>query len=68
MTDAAKVGVHLDFTEKRSDLPDHDPGVRCSDHPSAPPEDGFGMAGGGFGIYTYCPECGRVLTKSEVES
>lgn len=27
------------------------------------PEGGFGLAGGGFGAYSYCPECGAILSK-----
>lgn len=33
---------------------------------SQPQEDvGFGMAGGGYGAYGYCPECGAILWKTE---
>jgi hypothetical protein len=31
------------------------------------PESGFGLAGGGYGPYTYCPECGAMLWKAEEE-
>lgn len=27
-------------------------------------ESGFGLAGGGYGAYTYCPECGAITWKS----
>lgn len=33
---------------------------RCS-KPS--PEDGYGLAGGGLGAYTICPECCAILDK-----
>lgn len=57
----------IDSATKRANLPELDVKVRCSDHPAAAPLDGFGLAGGGFGAYTYCSECGKVLTKSEVQ-
>lgn len=28
-------------------------------------EMGFGLAGGGYGAYTYCPDCGAILWKSQ---
>ena len=66
MATAKEFGIHIDAAEKRAGLPDHDVAVRCAAHPSAEPEDGFGMAGGGFGVYTFCPVCGCILSKSEV--
>lgn len=29
-----------------------------------PEETGFGLAGGGYGTYSYCPECGAILSKT----
>lgn len=29
------------------------------------PEMGFGLAGGGYGSYSYCPRCGAILDKTE---
>jgi len=26
--------------------------------------EGFGLAGGGYGAYTYCQECGAILAKT----
>lgn len=46
-------------------IPDLDPTKRCPDHPNAEPLDGYGLAGGGLGIYTCCSACGRVLSKTE---
>lgn len=37
---------------------------RCPDHPDAEPEMGFGLAGGGYGAYSYCPDCHRILWKT----
>lgn len=48
-------------------LPEMNDETTCPDHPEAPAETGFGLAGGGFGPYTYCTECFRVLSKSKDE-
>lgn len=37
--------------------------VRCPEHPLTEPEIGFGLAGGGYGPYTLCPVCYRILNK-----
>lgn len=59
-----KAILYLDLTDKRGDLPDYDPSVRCKDHPNAAVEEGYGLAGGGLGIYTYCADCCVVLSKT----
>jgi len=28
-------------------------------------EDGYGLAGGGIGVYGYCPSCERIIWKCE---
>lgn len=61
------IGAIINSADKRPDLPEHDLRVRCVDHPRAEVRDGFGLAGGGFGVYTYCGQCGRVLTKTAAE-
>lgn len=66
MTDRP-ISIHIDSSEKRPDIPDLDQAIRCADHPDLEPEMSFGLAGGGFGMYTYCPACGRILSK-DVES
>jgi len=38
---------------------------RCPKCLSTNLEMGFGLAGGGFGPYSYCPACGIVVTKSQ---
>jgi len=43
------------------DMPRRPP--TCPEHPDVEPEVGFGLAGGGFGSYTICPECHRILSK-----
>ena len=32
-------------------------------------ESGFGLAGGGYGVYTYCPaeKCGKYFDKTQTE-
>lgn len=35
---------------------------------SAPTEDGFGLAGGGYGPYNFCPVCNLVVAKSQDNS
>jgi hypothetical protein len=40
-----------------------EPPLVCPGHPDVEPEVGFGLAGGGYGSYLYCPECGLVLQK-----
>ena len=39
--------------------------TRCPHHPDAVPEMGFGLAGGGYGPYSYCPACGHVIHKTQ---
>lgn len=36
---------------------------QCAEHPDLEPEVGFGLAGGGYGAYTYCGKCGKMLSK-----
>lgn len=53
------------------DPPFHDPlpsyslDIKCPDHPEAIPEQGYGFAGGmGLGVYSSCPECDCILSKT----
>jgi hypothetical protein len=39
---------------------------RCPEHPNASSTGGFGLAGGGFGAYDVCDECGRVFNKIDL--
>jgi len=64
MSDEEKITIHIAHVHKREDLPE------CGDHDRCPRcggelEQGFGLAGGGFGVYTYCPKCEMVTSKSE---
>lgn len=58
-----KYFAHIDASEIREDLRDG-PAV-CPDHPNVEPEVGFGLAGGGYGPYTYCGQCGKLLSKQQ---
>lgn len=62
MTD--KPLIHIDLSEIDPAIPQTD---RCPDHPGLEPALGFGLAGGGYGVYTYCSECGKMLSKTQVE-
>lgn len=43
---------------------EYDQGIEVSPCCEAPVIDGFGLAGGGFGVYNYCDKCGKILTKT----
>jgi hypothetical protein len=59
-----KIQFHLDSAEQDPDLPDACPDFcpKCR----VPAEHGFGLAGGGYGAYSYCPKCGELLGKVQV--
>lgn len=65
MSENDKITVHIDSNEQRKDLPDYCPDV-CPDC-GTEAEQGFGMAGGGMGVYTYCPKCEKMLGKVQCE-
>lgn len=45
--------------------PANAPHERCPKCLSVNLEMGFGLAGGGYGPYSYCPQCGIVVNKSQ---
>jgi hypothetical protein len=54
-----EVRIHITPSEPREEaLLD-----KCPEHPNASFGSGFGFAGGGFGGYSVCDECGRVFNK-----
>lgn len=57
--------VHIDPSHKRDNLPEYsqDKCPKCG----GPVETGFGLAGGGYGIYSFCNACGEIVSKSEVQ-
>jgi len=65
MTDD-KPQVHIDSAKKRPGLPEYDWTMPCP-HCGGVQEHGFGLGGGGFGPYTYCPACERITSKTEIE-
>lgn len=52
-----KLFVHIVPSEKRESLPDCGTYDKCQ-HCGGTLEQGFGLAGGGYGVYDYCPEHG----------
>ena len=71
MTEIAKpeLSIHIDALAKRDDLPDC--GATDGKCPNCgdPLQMGFGLAGGGYGVYEYCgnEDCQRVITKTETD-
>jgi len=65
---APKTMIHIDAAEKRPDLPDTGEAKSCGrvDCPAPRFEMGFGLAGGGYGVYEYCEVCGEIVSKTEV--
>jgi hypothetical protein len=63
--DHKKVHIHIDASEKLEGLPDCGTFDRC---PTCgdPLDQGFGLAGGGYGVYDYCPKHG-VIAKTVTE-
>ena len=62
----AEVLIHKSRAKKDASLPE------CGDHDRCPTcnrplENGFGVAGGGYGVYTYCLKCSVVTSKTEVD-
>lgn len=59
-----KVTGFVDSSDIHQGIGPYDESVKCPDHPSVDAESYYGMGGGGCGVYTFCPECGKILTKS----
>jgi len=59
-------GIHIDPAEIRNGIPEYVQDMPCPTC-NKPATDGFGLAGGGFGIYNFCENCGVVVSKSAVE-
>jgi len=60
MTDK-NITAHLDLVDQDPSIPNVGPD-RCPKC-NVEYEVGFGLAGGGYGPYTYCPKCGDMLSK-----
>lgn len=63
MADEAK--FHLDSSEQDPELSEVHPD-QCPDC-KVPAELGYGLAGGGIGAYSFCPQCGKLLAKTQDE-
>jgi hypothetical protein len=57
--------AHIDSSTQHPDIPEAGP-THCPEC-KVEAECGFGMAGGGMGVYTYCPSCGKMLSKIQTE-
>jgi hypothetical protein len=61
------------MTDAREELPDRGRGrgrvLLCwrDDCPAPDFREGFGLAGGGYGVYEYCEICGHIVSKTQVE-
>ncbi len=57
--------IHIDYLEQHPDIPEQGPDKcpKCN----VEAECGYGMAGGGVGVYIYCPNCGQILSKTQTE-
>jgi hypothetical protein len=67
METSEKTTVLIDSAIQSPEIPPLDQSIKCPDHPQAQSEIAFGLAGGGYGIYSYCPECSRILSKDQEE-
>lgn len=63
MPDDKPIAVHIDGSEKAKHLPEYREDLPCATCGGATVT-GFGLAGGGMGIYSYCESCGVVVSKS----
>jgi hypothetical protein len=52
----------IDFSNKREGLPEYSDGPcpKCG----GKTQTGFGLAGGGYGVYAFCDSCGEVVSKT----
>lgn len=57
--------VHVDPSEIREGILDRQ--VENCPKCNTTLEQGFGLAGGGFGVYGYCPTCERVVWKCAID-
>ena len=70
MNGAPKIVGFIDSSTKREGLPKVGSEQKCDRKDCPGPEGferGFGLAGGGYGVYSFCETCGRVVAKTLVE-
>lgn len=60
-----KIHVHIDIAHQDPSILETGPDMcpKCK----VEAESGFGLAGGGYGVYTYCPQCGDMLSKIQID-
>lgn len=60
--------IFIDMVDQEPDIPKPEDRKPC-EQPDCPGEKGwetcFGLAGGGYGTYTYCPKCGQIIDKTQ---
>lgn len=59
--------IHISTADKRDGIPAIGEGRPCNQQGCPGPdgwESGFGLAGGGYGPYTYCEKCGEITEKN----
>lgn len=62
-----QIEIHIDPSDKRDGLPDCGDGKSCERKDCPGPrgwQSGFGLAGGGYGVYSYCDICERIVEKT----
>ena len=69
MPDNDKVRIHIDVTATPEQLQNKEPLPDTCPLCNTPTENGFGLAGGGYGIYVYCPNeaCKGYFAKMQTE-
>lgn len=58
-------GPIIDSALQQKDVPAMSDSLLCPEHPGEEPEVGFGLAGGGYGPYYFCPVCCKILGKDQ---
>lgn len=54
--------IHIDSSEVDPKIAKRD--GKCPEHGTQDIQCGFGLAGGGYGVYNYCGICGCIVDKS----
>jgi hypothetical protein len=67
--EVAKPRIHISASNKRADLPDCGATNGLCPTCGSGLQTGFGLAGGGYGVYEYCDNesCDKVVTKTETD-
>lgn len=65
--DKGQMIAHIALSEQRPEIPTQQGDGICPEC-KVEEEIGFGLAGGGFGAYGYCPNCNKMLWKCQDDS